>query len=87
LPSRKPEPGAGPTTAPAAAPPAARAGGRLRITLVRSLIGLKPKHVATLRALGLRKIRATVLRDDTPAVRGMLAKVPYAVRVEEEESA
>jgi large subunit ribosomal protein L30 len=58
---------------------------RLRITLTRSLIGLHPKHAATLRALGLRKIRATVEREDTPTVRGMLARVPYAIRVEEGE--
>lgn len=57
---------------------------KLRITLTRSLIGLKPNHVRTLRALGLRKIRATVHHEDTPAVRGMLARVPYAIRVEEE---
>ncbi len=59
---------------------------RLKITLTRSLIGLKPKHVRTLRALGLRRIRATVEHADTPAVRGMLAQVPYAVRVEPEGS-
>jgi large subunit ribosomal protein L30 len=60
---------------------------KLRITLTRSLIGLHPKHARTLRALGLRKIRATVEQDDTPSIRGMLARVPYAVRVQEEESA
>ena len=49
------------------------------------MIGLHPKHSATLRALGLRKIRVTVERDDTPTVRGMLARVPYAVHVEEPE--
>lgn len=59
-------------------------GARLKVTLTRSLIGLKPNHVRTLRALGLRKIRATVSHADTPAVRGMLARVPYAVRVEQE---
>ena len=57
---------------------------KLRITLTRSLIGLKPNHVRTLHALGLRRIRASVHHDDTPAVRGMIARVPYAVRVEEE---
>ncbi len=57
---------------------------KLKVTLTRSLIGLKPNHVRTLRALGLRRIRATVRHDDTAAVRGMLARVPYAVRVEEE---
>jgi large subunit ribosomal protein L30 len=60
---------------------------KLKVTLVRSLIGLKPNHVRTLQALGLRRIRATVHHDDTPAIRGMLARVPYAVRVEEERPA
>jgi large subunit ribosomal protein L30 len=43
--------------------------------------------VRTLRALGLRRIRATVVHDDTPVIRGMIACVPYAVRVEPAESA
>ena len=60
-------------------------GKKLRITLTRSLIGLKPNHVRTLHALGLRKVRATVSHDDTPAIRGMVARVPYAVRVEVQE--
>ena len=59
---------------------------KLSITLTRSLIGLKPKHVRTLAALGLRRIRATVRHADTAAIRGMLAQVPYAVRVVEEGS-
>jgi large subunit ribosomal protein L30 len=59
---------------------------KLKITLVRSLIGLKPNHVKTLQALGLRKIRATVRHDDTPTIRGMVARVPYALRVEEESA-
>ena len=62
-------------------------GVRLRVTLTRSLIGLKPNHVKTLHALGLRRIRATVQHDDTPAVRGMLDRVPYAIRVDEERGA
>jgi large subunit ribosomal protein L30 len=57
---------------------------KLRITLIRSPIGLVPRHVRTLQALGLRRIRATVTHDDTPAIRGMVAQVPYAVQVEEE---
>ncbi|MBI2466391.1 MAG: 50S ribosomal protein L30 [Candidatus Rokubacteria bacterium] len=65
-------------------PQAGAAATRLRVTLTRSLIGLKPNHVRTLRALGLRKVRATVSHADTPAIRGMLARVPYAIRVEEE---
>jgi large subunit ribosomal protein L30 len=58
---------------------------KLKITLARSPIGLKPDHVRTLQALGLRRIRATVVHDDTAVIRGMVAKVPYAVRVEPEE--
>ena len=49
---------------------------------MRSLIGLKPNHVRTLKALGLRRIRATVEHEDTPALRGMLARIGYAVRIE-----
>lgn len=55
---------------------------KLKVTLTRSLIGLTPKHARTLAALGLRRIRASVCHADTPAVRGMLAQVPYAVCVE-----
>ena len=55
---------------------------KLKVTLMRSRIGLKPTHVRTLEALGLRRIRATVVHDDTPVIRGMIARVPYAVRVE-----
>lgn len=58
---------------------------KLKITLTRSLIGMHPKHERTIQALGLRKIRSTVRHTDTPAVRGMLAQVAYAVRVEDEE--
>ena len=54
---------------------------KLKITQVRSAIGLPPSHRATLRALGLRRIRHTVEHDDTATIRGMVAKVPYAVEV------
>lgn len=57
----------------------------LKITLVHSGIGAKPKQRATLRALGLRKINHSVTQADRPEIRGMLAKVPHLVRVEEEE--
>lgn len=63
-----------------APPTAAR---KLRITLVRSPIGFSYKHKATVRALGLRKIRQTVEQRDTPVIRGMLAKVARLVEVEE----
>ncbi len=56
----------------------------LRITQVRSAIGAKPKQRGTLRALGLRRINHTVEHPDRPEIRGMLAKVPHLVRVEEQ---
>jgi large subunit ribosomal protein L30 len=55
----------------------------LKVTQVRSAIGTKPKQRGTLRALGLRRIGATVTHDDKPEIRGMLARVPHLVRVEE----
>ena len=55
----------------------------LRITLVRSLIGRLPKHVACVKGLGLRRIRHTVEVEDTPSNRGMVNKVNYLLKVEE----
>ena len=55
----------------------------LKVTQVRSKIGIKPKQRGTLRALGLRRIDHTVEHADRPEIRGMLAKVPHLVRVEE----
>jgi large subunit ribosomal protein L30 len=58
----------------------------LKVTQVRSTIGSKQNQRATLHTLGLRKIRQTVVRDDTPAVRGMIATVRHLVTVEEVDS-
>ena len=58
------------------------ADATLRITLVRSAIGAKPKQRGTLRALGLRKIDQTVELPDRPEIRGMVNKVPHLVRVD-----
>ena len=55
----------------------------LRVTLVRSRIGIKPKQRGTLRALGLRRINHTVELPDRPEIRGMIARVPHLVDVEE----
>jgi len=55
----------------------------LRVTLVRSTIGSKPKHRGTIRALGLKRINHSVTLPDRPEIRGMLARVPHLVRVEE----
>jgi large subunit ribosomal protein L30 len=56
---------------------------KLIVTQVRSTIGVKPKHRGTLRALGLRGIGQSREHDDTPVIRGMLARVPHLVRVED----
>lgn len=55
----------------------------LRVTQIRSSIGTKPKQRGTLRALGLRRIGASNTLEDRPEVRGMIARVPHLVRVEE----
>lgn len=52
------------------------------VTLLKSVIGTKKSHRATVLGLGLRRIRHTVTLEDTPAVRGMIAKVDYLVKVE-----
>lgn len=56
---------------------------QLKVTQVRSRIGTKPKHRGTLRALGLRRIGSTNVLPDRPEIRGMLARVPHLVQVEE----
>ena len=61
----------------------AEAEGWLRVTQVRSAIGTKPKHRGTLRALGLRGIGQSNELPDRPEIRGMLARVPHLISVEE----
>ncbi len=53
----------------------------IRIRQVRSAIGAKPSQRATLRSLGLRRIRHEVEQADSPAVRGMIKKVEHLVTV------
>ncbi len=53
----------------------------VKVQLVRSPIGCKESHRATVRGLGLRKIRSTSELEDTPAVRGMIDKIDYLVKV------
>jgi len=57
---------------------------KIKVTLYRSMSGRMKKHQACVRGLGLRRIGHTVEVEDTPAVRGMINKVPYLVRVEGE---
>jgi large subunit ribosomal protein L30 len=51
---------------------------------VKSIIGLSPKQEGTVKALGLRRIRQQVTHDDTPTIRGMIAKVPHVLQVSHE---
>ncbi|MER3395402.1 MAG: 50S ribosomal protein L30 [Acidimicrobiia bacterium] len=57
--------------------------GKLAITQVRSAIGRKPAQRRTLKALGLRRIGQTVIKENRPEIRGMVRAVSHLVRVEE----
>ncbi|MBX5494760.1 MAG: 50S ribosomal protein L30 [Bryobacteraceae bacterium] len=57
--------------------------GKIKIQLYRSPIGTPEKHKKIVRALGLRKLNSVVERPDTPAFRGMVAKVPHLLKVVE----
>jgi large subunit ribosomal protein L30 len=54
---------------------------KLKVTLVKGTNACRSEHRATVRGLGLKRIRHTVELDDTPAVRGMVSKVSYLVRI------
>jgi len=58
-------------------------GKIIKITLLRSPIGYPEPQKATVRALGLRRLHQTVEHPDSPALRGMLAKIVHMIRVEE----
>ncbi len=53
---------------------------KIKVTLEKSLIGRKKDHIATVQALGLRKIRSVVEKEDTPQIRGMINKVSYLLK-------
>lgn len=55
----------------------------LKVTLVRSPIGCRASHRATVVGLGLRRFNSSAVLEDTPAVRGMIDKVAYLVRVQQ----
>jgi large subunit ribosomal protein L30 len=57
--------------------------GKLKITLVKSMIGRPEKHRQVLRGLGLKKVNRSVLRENTPAIRGMVNAVSHLVTAEE----
>lgn len=56
---------------------------KLKVTLVKSINKAKEDQVATVKALGLKKIRSTVEQNDTPQIRGMIKKVSHLISVEE----
>ena len=55
----------------------------IKVTQTKSTIGRLPKHIETMRGLGLRRINHAVELEDPPSVRGMINKVSYMVKVEE----
>jgi large subunit ribosomal protein L30 len=57
--------------------------GQLRVTQIKSGIGTKPKHRGTLRALGLGRIGKQNTLPDRREIRGMIARVPHMITVEE----
>jgi len=58
------------------------ADNKIKVTLIKSVIGTKQDHRATVRGLGLRRLNHTVELIDTPQVRGMINKVRYLVKWE-----
>jgi large subunit ribosomal protein L30 len=57
-------------------------GATIKVTLVKSVIGRIEAHRATVKGLGLRRMHHTVELQDTPAIRGMINKVNYLLKVE-----
>ncbi len=56
---------------------------KIKVTLVKSMIGRPQKHRMVLRGLGLNKLNRTVEVDDTPSIRGMINKVSHLLKAEE----
>ncbi|MGE4589712.1 MAG: 50S ribosomal protein L30 [Acidaminococcaceae bacterium] len=59
---------------------------QIKVTLTRSLIGYPQDQRATVKALGLGKIGTSVVKNDTPTIRGMIHKVEHLVKVEKVEA-
>ena len=55
----------------------------LKVKQIKSTIGCKKDQIATVKALGLKKIRDVAVHNDTPQIRGMIKKVSHLVEVEE----
>jgi large subunit ribosomal protein L30 len=54
---------------------------KIKITLIKSLAGKKGRHRRTIRALGLKKMHSSVIKEDNPQMRGMIDRVSYMVKV------
>ena len=55
---------------------------KINVTLIKSVIGTKEDHRATVKGLGLRRINSTSILEDTPAIRGMVRKIAYLLKCE-----
>ena len=62
----------------------AAAAGKLRIQYYRSSIGFNEQQKLIVKGLGLRKLNAIRVAEDTPSIRGMVAKVPHLLRILEQ---
>ena len=58
---------------------------KIKVTLVKSVIGQKPEKKATVRSLGLKKLNSSVVQEATPAILGMVNAVAHLVKVEKAE--
>ena len=59
----------------------------IKVTLVKSPLTRKPNQIATVKALGLHKLNSSVVKNDNPQIRGMIATIKHLVKVEEVEEA
>jgi len=57
---------------------------KVKVTLCKSKIGRNPKHILTLKGLGLGRVNSSSILEDTPSVRGMINQVSYMVKTEEQ---
>lgn len=54
---------------------------KIKITLIKSLAGKKERHRRTIKALGLKKMHSSVIKENNPQIRGMINRVSYMVKV------
>ncbi|ATW01749.1 50S ribosomal protein L30 [Candidatus Legionella polyplacis] len=56
---------------------------KIKITLVKSIIGCRSKHVNIIRQLGLKRVNSSVIKIDNPSIRGLISVVSYLLKYEE----